>query len=384
MNWKVIIALLITSSLFAQQPPDLKEVTFDDITWMIANDGFILKNDYSAEPQNKCATKQEISDAIFIQNTIQIQNRAANQLVPYVYLDPPTGGTKPAFRTEPGDNVQDNADKGYPTTPMLFNGTYDLPIVGDPVYDENDNPYNPSVGLYQFSSYMVYPQVDPHGAYEANIKVESGVVTWFGWVSNSTVTPVSLSTVNDGIRSFDFSWFGETKFLCPRYRIEYDPGAIGPDGGNRYTLETINNPNTTVGTITRSYTSISDGNIYCTCMANSALDAQVPNEYLDKEAGPLAVDVDELYEWGTVYNLQTFDSGQLCNSGGVSAGILYGTAPLNTSVPAGTQLYTDVNGTSPYSPAGGQSLHNTGGGSGSYGFMVLSNGQTSGVVTQCP
>ena len=247
---------------------------------------------------------------------------------------------------------------------MLHNGLWTLPFLNDDVWNADETVFSPN-SSFQFSTWERYPGA---GDYKANAKVVSGTVTWFGWITNSTVTPTSLTATNLTQTTAQFNFTAAAKYYCPRYLYEFDPGAVGSSGGAKYTLETETNTRTGSGTESEVYTINGDGTIYCTCLSTTSGSSSAS---LNKEAS-LYIDLPESYEWTSHRDTNSLSSANRCNLG-VSAPQVWASVPLSTSVPSGTRLYTDANLTTPYNNSATE-FHNF---AGTYS-VVIASGYTSG------
>lgn len=199
------------------QIPSGKAVTGVDVQWLITNEGFIQKNTF-ANTSLKCFTKAEVLSALYLDDSGVIDGKTANQLVVRNDLVKPVGGIKPFMRTDPGTNIETQADKGYPTIHMLHDGVFILPEMGDFIYNEDGTAFT-TISENSFYGAQLYPSV---GEDELNFRVNylTGEVIWIGWVTDDTSTPTGLSYTNTAVAAFDLKWYGHTRYKNIRYFLE--------------------------------------------------------------------------------------------------------------------------------------------------------------------
>jgi len=176
-----------------------KILTFNDLVTLRDEEGFVQKNPFT--PSLKAVTKQELVNALWVDESGTFGTLPNNRLIARLYVQKANLLQKSIFRTA-GDNNSGQASKGNVSIPILFEGLYELPIVGDRILNSDGSPFS---GINIYYGVRRYPGAND----EENIRVDyNGYVTERGWVNDKNQVPSGIVVSNIGRWQFTLSFQG--------------------------------------------------------------------------------------------------------------------------------------------------------------------------------
>jgi len=185
-------------------------VTYSDLQWLIDNEGFVLKDDFSAEDDDECPTKAQIIDALYVDET-DLSSFGALQLVSGENI---TQGTIRTTFFRSVTSTVDNDCSPVTATAMYHNGTTDLPMVGYQIYT------NPAEASWDGNNY--YANAERYVGSGVSLRFRtnpSGVCTELYWCQDYSTTPYNLTTSAVGYTNFTISWDGGDLYQTPSHQV---------------------------------------------------------------------------------------------------------------------------------------------------------------------